>query len=85
MKNSFHKPLSAIADVEFVRYKCSTVHYLMAFHSHMLFLIGIDILSLDSYNNIAVDSFQQEGGATSAIHNRFSYLCCGRYSLLLYL
>lgn len=35
----------------------------MAFHSHMLFLIGIDILSLNSYNNIAVDSFQQEGGA----------------------
>lgn len=58
MKNSFRKPLSAIADVEFVRYKCSTVHYLMAFHSHMLFLIGIDILSLNSYNNIAVDSFQ---------------------------
>lgn len=46
---------------------------------------AIDSLLSKRYNKIAVDSFQQEGGATSAIHNRFSYLCCGRYSLLLYL
>ena len=45
----------------------------------------MDSLLSKRYNKVAVDSCQQEGGATSAIHNHFSYLCYGRYSLLLYL